>query len=109
MSEKEITFNGDALAQRVELLEDFRDELVRTVKPLNGIVECRWAGEDEQSQQIRAILQNLLGNIVLGIFDDLANAAGFQGEKVGLNHRIGVNTEEIGNELVPDMSGGQRG
>ncbi|GAA2718681.1 hypothetical protein ACFY2R_02040 [Micromonospora olivasterospora] len=40
---------------------------------------------------------------------ELGETVGFQGEKWDLHHRVGVNTEETGTYLVPDMSGGQRG
>ncbi|GAA2217888.1 hypothetical protein ACFY2R_20355 [Micromonospora olivasterospora] len=109
MSEKAISFNGDALAQRVPLLGEFKEELIGTIDPLMSVAECRWAGEDEQSQAVRAIVMNLLGNQVLGILGLLANASGFQGEKLGLYHRNGVYTEDGSNDMVPDMSGGHRG
>ncbi|MEO3779268.1 hypothetical protein ABGB16_20965 [Micromonospora sp. B11E3] len=109
MSAEVITFNGDALAQRVGLLGDFRDELVGTIDVVKLLAEGRWAGDDEQSQQFRAFVMHLLGDIVLGVFVQLGNGAGFQGEKLGVYHQVGENTEETVNDLVPEISGGYRG
>lgn len=108
MSAEVITFNGDALAQRVELLEEFVKELTGTAMSLEEILLCRWAGNDEQSQLVRAAVLHLLGDLVLGVFGQLANAAGFQGEKVGITRQIGVNTEATNTEAVPEI-GGVRG
>ncbi|BCL13671.1 hypothetical protein [Micromonospora sagamiensis] len=113
MSSSRIEFNGDALAQRVPLLGQFKEHLINTVDPLREIAECRWAdgvpGDDELSLQARAAVQKLLAGIVLMAYAKLAEAAGFQDEKVDLYRRVGENTEGTGAELVPDMSGGARG
>ncbi|TYC19557.1 hypothetical protein FXF52_35970 [Micromonospora sp. MP36] len=104
-----ITFNGDALAQRVKLLQEFVKELTGTAMSLEEILQCRWAGDDEQSQLVRAAVMYLLGDLVLGVFGQLANAAGFQGEKVGIYHQVGDNTEATSTEAVPEIGGGYRG
>ncbi|WP_416902604.1 hypothetical protein [Micromonospora echinospora] len=113
MSGSRVEFNGDALAQRVPLLGQFKDHLISTVDPVRQIAECRWAAgvpaDDELSLQARAAVQQVLAGIVLAAYAKLAQAAGFQGEKVDLVRRVGENTEATGAELVPDMSGGTRG
>ncbi|MGC4790552.1 hypothetical protein ACLQ22_22305 [Micromonospora sp. DT178] len=113
MSTSRITFNGDALARQVPLVGQFKDHLIGTVDPVREIAECRWAdgvpADDELSLQARAAVMGLLANIVLAAYAKLAEAAGFQGEKLNLYRRVGDNTEATGAELVPDMSGGARG
>ncbi|MFG1954693.1 hypothetical protein [Micromonospora sp. NPDC048830] len=104
-----ITFNGDVLAQRVGLLGDFRDELIGTIDLVKRLAEGLWAGDDEQSQQFRAYVMHLYGDIVLGVFVQLGNGAGFQDEKLGIYHQVGENTEDTVNDLVPEISGGYRG
>ncbi|MFF5075395.1 hypothetical protein ACFY2R_30485 [Micromonospora olivasterospora] len=78
-----------------------------TVDPLKLVAECRWVGEDEQSQQVRAILQNLFGNIVLGVFGQ--TRPGSRARRWASNTVSGVKTEKTGADLVPAMSGGHRG
>ncbi|SCL13138.1 hypothetical protein [Micromonospora inyonensis] len=113
MSGSRIEFNGDALAQQVPLVGQFKDHLIGTVDPVRQIAECRWAAgvpaDDELSLQARAAVQQVLAGIVLAAYAKLAHAAGFQGEKLDLVRRVGENTEATGTEMIPDMSGGTRG
>ncbi|WP_432842800.1 hypothetical protein [Dactylosporangium sp. CA-092794] len=108
-----IEFSGDDLARRVPLLGQFQDDLTGTVTPLTDIAACRWAdgadGDDELTIQARNAVHGVLTQYVLPAYVELGDAVGVQGDKLGIVHRIGENTEAGNGEAAGGWGGGRHG
>ncbi|MEV0128433.1 hypothetical protein AB0H83_08200 [Dactylosporangium sp. NPDC050688] len=110
----QIQFSGDALAQRVPLLGQFRDDLAGTLRPLMDIAECHWAdgceGDDELALQARGAVREVLGKYVLPSYAELGESVGIEGEKLDLVRKIGDNTEGSNSDVAGGWgSGGRHG
>jgi hypothetical protein len=107
-----LSFDGDALANRVPLLGQFRDDLHDTIVPLSEIAACRWAdgvpGDDDQSLQARANIKQMFEKYIMPAYQELGDAMGFQGEKLGLVRQIGENTENSNGEVAGGWGGGHK-
>ncbi|MEU5941632.1 hypothetical protein ABZ807_21150 [Micromonospora sp. NPDC047548] len=111
MSASRIEFSGDDLAQRVPLLAQFQEDLIKTVNPLVDIAACRWADDvpedDEVTLQARAAVQGMLMKYVFPAFVELGDVTGIQHDKWDFVRRIADNTEAISDEMVGDLGGGR--
>lgn len=110
----QIEFSGDALAQRVPLLGQFREDLTSTLRPLLDIAECHWAdgcdGDDELAHQARGAVREVLGKYVLPSYAELGESVGIEGEKLDVVRKIGENTEGTNSEVAGGWgSGGRHG
>ncbi len=113
MSAEHIEFAGDDLARRVPLLGQFRTDLKRTVDPLLDVAACHWAdgvpGDDDVTLQAKAAISGMLDQYVLPVYALLADAVGFQGEKLHIVRQIGDNTEAGNSEAAGGWGGGRHG
>lgn len=111
MSAEHIEFAGDDIARRVPLLAQFRSEMKRTVDPLLDIAACHWAdgvpGDDDVTLQARAAIGGMLAQYILPVYGLLADAIGYQGEKLDIVRRIGDNTEAGNSEAAGAWGGGK--
>ncbi|GAB3156683.1 hypothetical protein GCM10027290_54930 [Micromonospora sonneratiae] len=113
MSTSRIEFSGDGLARRVPLLGQFQGHLMDTVSLLVDIAACRWADDvpedDKVTLQAREAVHGMLMKYVLPAYGALGEVVGIQGEKLGIVHRIGENTEASNAEAAGGWGGGHRG
>ncbi|NBE80117.1 hypothetical protein [Micromonospora rubida] len=107
-----IEFSGDALAQRVPLLGQFRTDLENTLTPLVDIAACRWAAgapaDDEFTMQVREAVRKMMAEYVLPAYVQLGESVGLQGDKLDLVRRIGEQTESGNSEIAGGWGGGSR-
>ncbi|WP_320065632.1 hypothetical protein [Micromonospora sp. RTGN7] len=105
-----IEFSGDALAQRVPLLTEFRQHLVDILEPLTDVVACRWAdgapANDEFTMAARENVRKMLVDYVLPAYLQLGESVGVQGEKLDVVRQVGENTEAGNAEVAGGWSGG---
>jgi hypothetical protein len=107
-----LNFDGDALAARVPLLGRFRDDLHDTIAFLSDIAACLWAegvpADDAQSLQARDNIKQMFDQYIMPAYRELADALGFQGEKLGLVKQIGDHTEHANGEVATSWSSGHK-